>query len=436
MKRLMFVFSLMCAAPSAWALDLLEAYTQARGHDSQFAAAAAQQSALREKLPQARARLLPNLTLSASTQYNDASITLPMQRDLHYNSNNYQVTLTQPIFRWQNWLGYQQSELQLGVADAQYTAAQFDLMVRLAQAYFDVLYAQDVLTSVQTLKAAAEQQQMQAKKSFERGATNITDSLEAQSRFDLASAQEIAAKSQLELKRYALSQITGQMPAELAPLRADTKIALPEPADMNQWINQALQLNPQVQIQQLNAQIAQSEISRQRAAYLPSVDLVARYGRTHAGNDSQLGRPYQTTNGVIGVQLSMPIFEGGLTQSSVREAAHLASKAQADLNTAQRNATQSAQEAYLTVANGIAQTQGYEAALRSSQSSLKANQQGYQLGARVSIDVLNAQSQVADTQQKWAKSRYETIIAQLKLKSAAGLLSAEDLVQVNQLLER
>ncbi|NTV10170.1 MAG: TolC family outer membrane protein [Zoogloea sp.] len=433
MKRSAWVLVAGMLSVNAWATDLVQVYRDALAYDAQFASARAALEAGREKLPQGRAGLLPNVGLSASSAWNKRDITEPALGDANFNTNGYTLQLTQPLFRWQNWVQYKQGELQVGLAEAQFGGARQDLILRAAQAYFDVLNAQDTLTSVQALKGAEAQQLELAKKSFEVGTVTITDVHEAQSRFDLATAQEIAAQSDLDVKRYALSQLIGKDAGALAGLRSGVQIQPPRPAEMAAWVSAAESANINVQAQQIGLEIASREVERNRAAHLPTVDLVAMQGRNRAGYF--VPPTYVAEAASVGVQMNLPIYSGGIVNSRTREAEAQKDRASADLDNARRSAAQNARQAFLGVNSGLAQVRALEAALVSSQSALDANKLGYEVGVRINIDVLNAQSQLYDTQQKLAKSRYDTLLAQLRLKAAAGTLAEEDVQAVNALLQ-
>ena len=441
MKRKALVLGLLWAIGGvglaqsvAQAADLLDVYRDAVASDAKYASAKAQLLAGREKYPQARAGLLPTVTLNGSSTYNNYDLPLT-GTERTFNVNTYAVQLTQPLFRWQNWVAVKQGEMQVGVAEAQFNSAQMDLMVRTTQAYFDVLYSGDTLASVQTLKKAAAEQLELSKKSFEVGTVTITDVHEAQSRFDLASAQEVAAQNDLAVKQQALRLITGQEPGTLAPLRPGVMLAAPAPANMEEWVSAAERENADVQAQQLASEIATREIERQRAGHLPTLDAVASIGRTHGFGSTSSASEYEYRNWAVGVQLSIPLYQGGGVNSKVSEALALSDKAKSDLDYSRRAAAQAARQYYLGVTSGIAQVKGYEAALVSSKSSLDANKLGYEVGVRINIDVLNAQSQVADTTQKLAKARYDTLLSQVRLKQAAGALSLKDLDDINALLK-
>jgi outer membrane protein len=330
---------------------------------------------------------------------------------------------------------YQQGELGAAQAEVQFNQAKQDLIVRVAQAYFDVLLAQETLASAQALKAANVEQLESAKRNFEVGTATITDSHEAQARYDLATAQALAAESDLEIKRQALSTLTGKAPEALKNIKAGVKIARPQPDDIAKWIESAEQGGLTVQLGQLGLEVADREVSKQRGGHLPTLDLVATKGKNSATQSSTLGSGYDSNSTTVGLQLTIPIFAGGATMSKDREAVALREKALADLDYARRQSALAARQAYLGVSSGLSQVQAYEAAVMSSQSSLDSNKLGYEVGVRINIDVLNAQSQLYDTRQKLMKARLDTLAAQLKLKAAAGNLAEEDVAAINALLE-
>ena len=429
----------MFSLGSAHAADLLGVYRAAIGYDAQFASARAALAAGREKLPQGRAGLLPTIGLSASSVWNDLDTTTratpAAELARKYNSNGWSVNLSQPLFRWQNWAGYKQSELVAAQAETQYGLAKQDLIVRVAQAYFDVLLAQESLATAQAQKTAIGEQLASAKRNFEVGTATITDTHEAQARYDLTTAQEIAADNDLQVKRQALRTIVGRAGGaeKFAP---GLQISRPQPDDIYKWVESAEQGSPAVQLNQAGLEIAAREIEKQRAGHYPTVDLVASRGRSSAtASTLTAGSGGDTEATTIGVQLAIPIFAGGATLSRDREAVALHEKARSDLENARRGAALSARQAYLGVTSGLAQVKALEQALVSSQSALDSNKLGYEVGVRINIDVLNAQQQLFSTRRDLAKARLDTLAAQLKLKAAAGTLGEEDVAAVNILLE-
>jgi outer membrane protein len=415
---------------NAHAVDLVQVYKEALANDAQYASARAGLAAGQERAPQARAGLLPTVGLSGGYSRANSETSTPAGEASTPTFGNkvYTLSLSQPLFRVANWETYQQGKLSVAASEAQFAQAQQDLIVRVAQGYFDVLTAQDALASVQAQMAAITEQLASAKRNFEVGTATITDTHEAQARYDLAVAQEYAAQNDLEIRRSALQQIIGKPAGELATLRQGLKLSPPEPTQIEKWVDSAEQQNYTVVGQQLAVEIAQREIGKSRAGHYPTVDLVA--SRNHQAPGSTT-----TNSNAIGVQVAIPIFSGFAVTSKVRETIALEDKARSDLENARRTAAQGARQAYFGVNAGLAQVRALEAAEVSSQSALESNRLGYQVGVRINIDVLNAQQQLFTTRQSLAKARYDTIMNGLRLKSAAGTLKEEDLMLVNALLQ-
>ena len=437
MKKIAALFAAASLSSSLYAVDLMQVYRAAQENDPTFAAAQATLDAGREKLPQGRAGLLPSLTLSGNTVWNDNDITLRNTGALtntRYNSHGYTLALSQPLFRWQNWIAYDQSKLQVMQAEANFTQARQDLILRVAQAYFDVLYATESLAAVRANKTAIAQQLESAQKNFEVGTATITDTHEAQARFDLASAQEIAAESDLEVKQSALQVIIGKHPGPLAQTRKEAELQPPQPRDMGAWVEAAEKNGIAVQLQQATAEIAAREVDKQRAGHYPTLDLVANKG----SNSTLVSSPNtmaETDFQNIGVQLNVPLFAGGGTVSRQREAVANRAAAQSTLETARRASAQSARQYYLGVVNGLAQVKALKAAMISSQSALESNKLGYEVGVRINIDVLNAENQVYVTRRDLAKAVLDTLLSQLRLKAATAALGEEDVAAINALLD-
>jgi outer membrane protein len=438
-SRLAGALVLLALPWSAAAQDLFQVYREAQSYDAVYAAARHSVEAGRERRPQGLALLLPTLNLSGQatrtrTEIDSRNPALSPSFTRYPESGSYTLTFTQPLFRYQNWIQYEQSGHQVRQAEAIFGQAYQDLIVRVAQAYFDVLAAQDTLMLVRAQREAISEQLAQAKRNFEVGTATITDTHEAQARYDLSGAQEIAAQNDLESKRRALQLVTGREPGELKPLRDDIRLTPPNPDDMQFWVDLAERQGYQVQIAEAAAEVAALEAKRNTAAHLPTLDFFATHGQTgqSATTESIVGR--DTTQTVIGLQLAMPLFQGGALTSRDRESAALAMKSKEDLENARRNAVLSARQNYLAVSNGIAQIAALQQALISSQSALDSNKLGYEVGVRINIDVLNAQQQLFLTRRDLALARYNTITNNLRLKAAAGSLREEDLAEVNRAL--
>jgi len=429
----------LCFPVAVAAEDLVQVYREAQSYDAVYAAARFQVEAGRERRPQGLALLLPTLNLSSQAtrtrtevDSRDPAVTPSFTR--YPESMGYTLTFTQPLFRYQNWIQYEQSSFQVKQAEATFGQAYQDLIVRVAQAYFDVLGAQDTLLLVRAQREAISEQLAQAKRNFEVGTATITDTHEAQARYDLNGATEIAAQNDLESKRRALQLLTGKEPGTLKPLRADIRLTPPNPNDMQTWVDIAEKQSYQVQIAESAGEVAALEAKRNTAAHLPTLDFFATHGQTGASATTESLAGRDTTQTVIGLQLAMPLFQGGALTSRDRETAALALRSREDLENARRNAALSARQNYLAVINGIAQVSALEQALVSSQSALDSNKLGYEVGVRINIDVLNAQQQLFLTRRDLAVARYNTITNTLRLKAAAGGLREEDLVEVNRAL--
>ncbi len=439
-KKLAWLLAFPLFSPSLHAADLMQVYRDAQANDPTFAAARANLDAGQEKTAQGRAGLLPTLNASGNTTWNENKVG-PHDANLskyQYNANGYQLTLTQPIFRWQNWAAYTQSTLQTAQAEVSFAQAKQDLILRVAQAYFDLLTASESLIAVRGNKEAIAQQLELAKKSFEVGTATITDTHEAQARYDLASAQEIAAASDLEVKQRTLQAILGKEPGPLAQWRKTAELSRPTPEAMNDWVSAAEKDSLAVQIQRFNAEIADREVSKQRAGHYPTVDLVANHGRGKSTSFSFVNnQTYNLDNEFTnaGIQVNIPLFAGGLTSSRTREASANRAAAEANLEATKRNAALGARQYYLGVANGLAQVKALKAAQVSSQSALESNKLGYEVGVRINIDVLNAENQLYQTRRDLAKATFDTVMAQLRLKAAVGSLDEADLEQINALLD-
>ena len=430
----------MTISPAAHGADLLEVFKQAQTGDAVYASARATWSAAQEKLPQARSGVLPTVSRSGSTQYNDRDLRFrdPAIPGTHsqFNSNALSLSLSQPLYRRQNTIAVAQGKTQLDQADAVLALAAQDLITRVAQAYVDVLLARDSVAFAGAQKTAIAEQLTQAKISFQVGTATITDTHEAQARFDLATSQEIVAQSDLELKQRALELLIGKNTPVLAPLRAGLQLVAPDPAVQDKWVEQARSANPQVRAAESNLTLAQQEIARNRGAHYPTLDAFAGYSRNASGVGTLGGPGTDINNRNIGLQLNVPIYQGGLVTSRVREAAANAEKARQDLETARRTVELQARQNYLGVTSGMAQVKALEAALTSSQSALDSTRLGREVGVRTQVDVLNAQQQIFSARRDLAQAKYNYIMSTLRLKAAVGRLTEADVVAVNAWLER
>ena len=427
---------------SAHSADLLSIFKDALGNDAVYASARASLVAGREALPQGFAGLLPTIGATANTVRNEVDVTsrtpsaafVPGSRV--FNTNGFSITLTQPLFRWSNWQTYEQSKLAVMQSEAVFAQAGQDLAVRVAQAYFDVLTAQDTLLVARAKKTAISEQLAQAKRNFEVGTSTIVDTNEAQSRYDLVIAEELAAQNDVEVKRTAVLQIVGKAPTDLSTLRAEVALPAPQPAQMDRWVEAAEGGNYAVKAQEAGAEVAKRAIEVQRAGHFPTLDLTAAHNRNSQSGSATNNIGSDINSTTLGFQLAVPIYAGGAVNSRVRQAIANHEKARFDVENQIRTAAQNARQFYLGVTNGLAQVRALEAALISSKTSLDSNKLGYEVGVRINIDVLNAQQQLFTTQRDLYKSRYDTIVNGFRLKAAAGSLTEDDVAAVNALLTR
>ena len=446
MARICLPLSLTVAlsvAP-ARAADLLQIYRDALANDATYASARAARDSGLENLPQGLAQILPTINATGFAQSNNVDIKFreiggvpaaPESRR-QGTTSGLTVTLTQPLFNWQSFQAYKEAGFKAAQAEATFGQATQDLIVRVAQAYFDVLASQDSLAFIQGQKVAIAEQLAQAKRNFEVGTATITDTHEAQARFDLATSQEIAAQSDLEIKKRTLQQIVGRFPERLEPLKPSIELSPPKPNSMEDWASAASSQSYPVRAQEAAVEVALREIDRVRAGHLPTLNIVGNAGVSSSGlsTTATVNSASDTTNYNIGLQLAIPLYAGGNVSSLVRQAVANREKAQQDLESTRRTAALSARQAYVGVTNGMAQVKALEAALVSSRSALDSNKLGYEVGVRINIDVLNAQQQVFSTLRDLSRARYDTILNGLRLKSASGTLGEADVEEVNRLL--
>jgi outer membrane protein len=434
-RLLPLMLALGAALPfSAQAQSLVDLYTAAQGYDAAYQSAKSQFDASLAKADQALAAILPAAGLAISASNTSQEILPTPART--YGTQTATLSASQPLYRPANWAGYEQGKRSVDLAQSQLVQAEQDLIVRVSQAYFDVLAANDALTVIKSQKTAVAEQLASAKRNFEVGTSTITDTREAQARYDLVIAQELAAENDLLVKSLALNQLVGQPNVQPKALKAPVVLAPVQPADVNQWVDQSQAKNPGIQQAAVALDVAKLETEKAYAGHKPTLDLVGSYTAVNNanGSSSTIGdsRVNVTT---IGVNLNIPLFAGFSIQNRVKETVALEDKARADLETAKRTVAQGTRSAYLGVLSGQAQVAALQAAEASSQSALEANQLGYQVGVRINIDVLNAQSQLFDTKAKLAKARYDVLVGGLKLRQAAGTLSASDLQPINSQLE-
>lgn len=441
-KRLLplsLALGLAFAAPVR-AQSLVELYESARGFDAVFQSAKSQYDANLARAEQAKAGLLPAASLTVNAQRisatsSGAPATAAGSGDVTYNTATTTLGASQPLYRPANVKAWEQAKRSMDIARETLSLAEQDLVVRVSQAYFDVLGAQDSLTFVRAQKAAVAEQLASAKRNFEVGTSTITDTREAQARYDLVIAQEIATENDLRVKKITLDQLVGKNDTAPKPLAAPVMLPPVVPTDMGVWVKRSEETHPQVKIAQLGLDVAKLETDKARDGHKPTLDLTAGYSSTYTPGPSTSG-PYNLHSGgaSIGLNFNLPLFAGFAVQNRIRETISLEDKARSDLDNARRSVSLATRTAYLGVLSGQGQVKALEAAETSSQSALDANKLGYQVGVRINIDVLNSQSQLYQTKRDLAQARYAVLIGDLRLRQASGSLTAADLQGINALL--
>ena len=426
---------LALGAASVHAENLAEVYEAARGYDAAYLAAKAQAESAVHKAAQAKALFRPTVGLNAGATRTETDP--PNSGAVSINNTQVGVQATQPLLNRANGASVDQSEKALEIAQADALSAEQDLIVRSAQAYFDVLAAQDSLNTARAAKKAISEQLASAKRNFEVGTATITDTREAQARFDLATAQELAADNDLRTKRVALDQLVGRQDVQPKPLVQPFSLAPEQPAVVDEWVSKTTDA-PQVRKARLAYDIAKLETRKASAGHWPTLNAVGNLGTAHnSGDGVVLASQRGTANSAsLGLQLALPLYAGNAITNREKEAASLETKARNDLDAANRAVSQGTRQAFFGVQSGQAQVKALEAAEASTKLALEATQLGYKVGVRVNLDVLNAQTQLFTTQRDLAKARYDLLLNSLKLRQVAGILAPADVQRVNDAIAR
>jgi len=416
------------------ALDLMQAWRTALARDPAYAAARASYRAGLEKLPQARAALRPEVAASVGGEYSETRSTRGLSRADSDRRGTWSLSLVQPLFDYSRWQALEQSRLVVADAEVALQAAHQDLMLRLSQSYFDVLAAQDTLAAIEAEKAAVAEQLASARRNFELGNATVTDTYEAQARYDVIVADELQAQNDMEVAREVLARILGGPPQALAELPYGVALPPPRPARQEDWSGQAETASLDVVRARLRSRIAERGIDIARGGHYPTLDLEATTGSATDGVFDGRARPGRPVDSVIGLNLRIPLYAGGGISSRVTESVELAQAARHDYEAARRLAVQQARQFHRGVNTGLARIAALEAGERSSRAAVQANRRGYEIGVRINLDVLNAQQQLYATLRDLARVRYDTVMAGLRLKAASGILAEDDLEAINRLL--
>ncbi len=460
----LLILASLAIGQTSVAADLADMLERAMVSDPLLREADANRLAASESKPQALGALLP--AIDAAANWTDTtnegernttfgSSTFPTIFDNESDGWDWNVQLRQTLFRWDQWVALKQADKQLAQAEIDFRAAQQDLISRVTENYFNVLAAQDTLASEQAAKTAIGRQLEQAQKRFEVGLIAITDVQEAQAAYDDAVAAEILAKRALANQHEVLREITGEYTTDIAGPNQEIPLLSPQPADENQWVEVALQQNPQLLSAELAAEIARQDVSIARSSHLPTVDLVLRYSETdnsgvgvNTGPDfatlGQPGGPDITTrisplandsnDTSIGVQFALPLFSGGATASRVKQAKYRHRASKEALERVARSTERETRDAYLGVISEISRVKALQQALASARTALQATEAGFEVGTRTTVDVLDGRRALLLAETNYARSRYDYIVNVLALKKAAGTLSFEDVAEVNSWL--
>ena len=411
-------------------LDLLAAWQAARKKDSTLAAARYQEEAAKLRVPQAESALLPSATASGQIARQWAETSAEPRKG--FTSQNYTLNLNYPLYRLPAKESLEQAKLVSSQAAIQGSVAEQELLLKVAQTYLDTLAGQDTLRAAQAQNRASREQMQNLKKSFDAGNAARIDLQDAIARNDISIAQELAARNDLEVRIAALAVLTGRFDAEIRRLRSDVELTVDTTAKLSDWVRQARTANLAVQIGELASEIAQREVSKQNAGHRPTIDLVSSLSRSSNSTVNFIGT--NQNNAQIGVQITIPIFNGGAITAKTREAIALFNRSSAELETARDVSEQATRQALVRIASGRGLMRALESAVNSSQIALDTTILAYKAGSRVNLDVLNAQQQLFTTRRDLAKARYDFLIDSLKLKQLSGSLNEADLVPINQLL--
>jgi outer membrane protein len=424
----------LLASTAAHAQSLKELYEAARAYDAAYLAARALAQSADHRVAAAEGLARPSAALGAGA----STTRIDPQHFPGGDSNSINATLSgrYPIINRANDATIAQARRTLDSARAELDSAEQDLIVRVAQAYFDVLASQDTLATVRANKAAITEQLASAKRNFEVGTATITDTREAQAKFDKAVADEIAAENDLRSKRIALDQLVGRSGVAPKPLVLPVTLPPVVPADVEAWVSTADGAHPSVRRARVGLDVARLETEKARAAEKFTLDAVGSVGAARASGSSLSSFPGVTRTASVGLQFNLPLYTGGQTGNRIQETLLLEEKARQDLDAARRNIAQATRVAFFGVQSGQAQVKALEAAESSAKLALEATQLGYRVGVRVNLDVLNAQTQLFQTQRDLARARYDVLVGSLRLAQASGQLQPSDLDAINALLAK
>jgi outer membrane protein len=427
------VIFLAAISPAVYAQDLLEVYELALQNDPVLKQANASQLAVGESKDQSIANFLPNVSVTGNStvnRLNNKRFTYQGAGLQNYSDNYFNVNLTQPLFHWEHWIQLSQSDNQIAQAEADYQAELQKLMVKVADAYFNVLSAEDNLEFSRAEKQAIARQLDQAKQQFAIGVIGITESQQAQAAFDTATANEIEAANNVDNQKEALAEIIGEQDLALDALGEKIPLARPEPDDMSAWSSSAEVGNFSIISAFNQMEFARKSIDLQRSGHLPKLDLTASAGQYDTSNNFGL----RGSTEVVGLRLDVPLFEGGAVNSRTREAGYKYEQAKEQLTAAKRAVNRQVKDAYRGITTSISRVEALKTAVSSAEVSLQSTEAGFEVGVRTLVEVLDEQRNLYRAKRDYSRTRYDYLLNTLRLKQASSSLAQTDLEQINRLL--
>jgi len=415
--------------------DLLDVFSMSLKTDPQLLAESASRQAVAELEAQAKALFLPEIGLSANNGrvWQDTSTQSFVAGKREYNDHGYSLSITQAVYRRQNFVQREQADIANESAQASYQIVEQALIVRVAERYFDVLGREDDVTFAIAEREAISQQLEQTQQRFDVGLATITDVVESQAAYDLANASVISAENEMANSRERLRETSGSYSQTLSTLKAESPLVSPEPENIDEWSNVALNQNPNLSVAKYAVDNAGQNIELQKTGHYPTLDIVGQKSYS-SQSDSSFGGSSKTHQETIGLQFNLPIYSGGSVQSKTRESEFRLDQAMQNEEQQRRSVVRQSRESYNGVMSGISRVKALKQAVASNEKALESTQAGYEVGTRTTVDVLNVRRDLFRARRDYASSRYDYILSSLRLKQAAGTVNVEDLGQINQWL--
>ena len=436
-KQLATFILLSSLSGSAFSENLYQVYQHAQSNDAQLKASEAAFLAMQEKKPQALSALKPQVSLSANGTYSTQFTSRVARRaddGAAFLNFGYTLNLTQPLYRKSINVKIDQANASVLQAQASLEADQQNLILRVADAYIAYLKAKDNARFAKLETSSILRQLNQVKAFFDAGRSAITDVKEAQARYDLSRAQEVSTVQQIDIAKENLKAISGHYYNNLLGAAGNITLLTPKPNNIEVWSKAAVKNSRAVRIAEAAVVLAQSNVDLARAGKSPTVDLFARHSGSTTHGESAFDQ--DKFDAAVGVQINIPLYNGGNTASRTREARHLLQQARYKLESQKRSAIQQTRAAYLATVSGLAQVNALRQALISNQTAAKATQTGFKVGTRTAVDVLLSLRETFRSQRDYTTARYDFLLNTLKLKQAAGILGTKDINALSNLLNR